>query len=214
MTLTDNPKEAIVEIQKAQNVLTAFYGVLMRVLATIPIKLPLYFSEWTPNEVEEPNKTMWRSPIWDPDRYSAFSHLPLLNSIHNFSTLPQKELFGTRVVPAKAARKGDAILSFKICLNEAFWDLSYDSAPEEWPTTLPLKEPYSEVLIFKITGDAGKSSLYDCWLDCDWPEKVGPTGEFSDTKRSGSKFWARTFDIAEFLSNPEALMEEIRSILA
>jgi hypothetical protein len=214
MTAADGFKETLVEVQKAQNVLTSFYGVLMRVLASIPTKLPLHFLAWTPTEYDdEPRKTMWRTPIWDSDSYSAFSHLSLLYSFHNFSTLPQRELYGTKITPAKPAKPGDVILTLKICLNKAFLDVNYDTSPEEWPTVLPITEPYAEAIVFKIMEKVGKESLYSCWLNCDWPEGVGPKGEYSDAEQPGTKFWARSFDLGEFLSNPDPLLEEIRSVI-
>jgi hypothetical protein len=207
MTTDTYSDETIKAVQEAQNTLTAFYGAFMAALGKVVTELPLHFIFWKPYDYapNAPSVTLklWKTPIFSTD-YATFSHLPLIDSTHHFSTLDAVTY--NKNVPA---RKGDAMVTFFIYPNKAILDVDYD---QEWPTTLPVEGPLARVIAYKLTAD-DDSSLSENWEPLEYPEDIGPVGEALPTENPKVLVWARAFDLIQFLNDPSRLFGELLAFL-
>jgi hypothetical protein len=194
-------------LQEAQNILTAFNYRLMRALKTATEELSLLFFFWEATDSDTTRRIVQNIPIWN---FAAFSHLPLLHSIHHLSTLDP------RVLRAREAttNRGDAMVTFNILTNKAHSAVDYESTqPENWPATIPAEGPSGKVFVYKAEKDAPGSFL-NLWDECAYPDDIDYEGRVFETEEPAIKVWAKLFDLGAFLTDPKPLSSEISSFLS
>jgi hypothetical protein len=213
MTFADDPREGMKKVQRAQNTMAHFYADFMAALKKVIDELPLHFDRWEPFEydTDADGGDLWTIPVWDTDCYSAMSHLPLISSDHHFSTLKPEELRGEAAKTGSDA--GDAYLTLRIAPNRAVLAADFSGHPAAWPVSLPVEGPRAEVVIFRVSSRSERT-LKEMWGNAPYPEGSAPEGKAFDTGYPELQGWSKTFDLAEFLTDPASLFAEIRAVLA
>lgn len=202
----------VIEVAAASmNHLAVYSKLFSYVMKRVTEVLPLHFClfEAPGYDADIPAEKLFARPLWE-GHFMPFSHILLLCPTISFSTLTPEELNGGG--ENKGAAKGDAVVSFWIALNKAYLYIDFEQPEDDWPAIMPVLGPYAEILVYKAARPADKP-LYELWRGSGWPENIASEWKRFETKEPNMPAWAKTFDLADFLSNPHRLFKEIRAVL-
>ncbi|MDR1870848.1 MAG: hypothetical protein LBS60_02795 [Deltaproteobacteria bacterium] len=192
--------------QTASNLIAADNDRLSRIFGSVSTEIPpLTFNHRVAMDYNI--ETIHKIPFWE-EPFCALSH----NVLDNFSVS-----YGTaraRDLRRKCAKKGDAIVTFSVHMNNAILDVDFWAIPPtDWPVSLPL----SGATVFVYVGYAAEDSsepIASLWGEASY-DGLELTSEGQTFKLEPRPFnaWAKFQDLVAFLNDPKDLFAEIKAVL-
>ncbi|MDR1870847.1 MAG: hypothetical protein LBS60_02790 [Deltaproteobacteria bacterium] len=196
----------LVAHQAAANVISADNARLSRIFGSVPTEIPpLSFHS---RETEDYNsRTIDRVPFWS-DQFSALSHNVLEHFSVNYGTARARDLRNNN------AKKGDAIVTFGAHMNNAYFDVDFAGTPvADWPETLPISGATLYVYVGYAAEDSEESLGY-LWGEASYDDlDLTAEGQTFTLEPRPLNVWAKSYDLAPFLSDPKAVFAEIKAVL-
>ncbi|MDR1870850.1 MAG: hypothetical protein LBS60_02805 [Deltaproteobacteria bacterium] len=196
----------LVAHQTAANVIAADNARISRIFGSVPTEIPplVFYSR----ETEDYNsRTIDRVPFWS-DQFCALSHNVLDHFGVNYGTARARDLRNNN------AKKGDAIVTFGVVMNNAILEVDFAGTPvADWPVTLPISGATLYVYVGYAAEDSDESLGY-LWGEASYDGlELSAEGQTFTLEPRPLNAWAKSFDLAPFLNDPRAVFAEIKAVL-